>query len=59
MVVASQILDERIKTSRDLVEDIKIYTNREKVDNRLKLIVEVQQGIIEQLNERIKQLENK
>lgn len=59
MVIASQFLDEHIKISRDLVENIKIYTNREKVDNRLKLIVEVQQGIIEQLNERIKQLENK
>ena len=59
MVIASQFLDEHIKISRDLVENIKNYTNREKVDNRLKLIVEVQQGIIEQLNERIKQLENK
>lgn len=42
MVIASQFLDEHIKTSRDLVEGIKIYTSKEKVDNRLKLIVEVQ-----------------
>lgn len=59
MVIASQILDEHIKTSRGLVGNVKIYTNTEKVSKRLKLIVEVQQGIIEQLNERIKQLENK
>ena len=57
MVIASQFLDEHIKISRGLVQNVKNYTNKEKVDNRLKLIVEMQQGIIEQLNERIKKLE--
>ena len=57
MVITSQFLDEHIKISRGLVQNVKNYTNKEKVDNRLKLIVEMQQGIIEQLNERIKKLE--
>ena len=57
MVIASQFLDEHIKISRDLVQNVKNYTNTEKVNKRLKLIVEMQQGIIEQLNERIKKLE--
>lgn len=57
MVIASQFLDEHVKVSRELVENVKNYTNTEKVNKRLKLIVEMQQGIIEQLNERIKKLE--
>ena len=57
MVIASQFLDEHIKISRGLVQNVKNYTNTEKVNKRLKLIVEMQQGIIEQLNERIKKLE--
>ena len=57
MVIATQFLDEHVKVSRELVESVKNYTNTEKVNKRLKLIVEMQQGIIEQLNERIKKLE--
>lgn len=57
MIIASQFLDEHVKVSRELVENVKNYTNTEKVNKRLKLIVEMQQGIIEQLNERIKKLE--
>lgn len=57
MVIASQFLDEHVKVSRELVENVKNYTNTEKVNKRLKLIVEMQQSIIEQLNERIKKLE--
>ena len=57
MVIASQFLDEHIKISRGLVQNVKNYTNTEKVNKRLKLIVEMQQGIMEQLNERIKKLE--
>lgn len=57
MVIAAQFLDEHVKVSRELVENVKNYTNTEKVNKRLKLIVEMQQGIIEQLNERIKKLE--
>lgn len=57
MVIAAQFLDEHVKVSRELVENVKNYTNTQKVNKRLKLIVEMQQGIIEQLNERIKKLE--
>ena len=47
MIIASQFLDEHVKVSRELVENVKNYTNTEKVNKRLKLIVEMQQGIIE------------
>lgn len=57
MVIAAQFLDEHVKVCRELLENVKNYTNTEKVNKRLKLIVEMQQGIIEQLNERIKKLE--
>ena len=38
MVIAAQFLDEHVKVSRELVENVKNYTNTEKVNKRLKLI---------------------
>ena len=48
-----EVIKEQIKVSRDLVSQLRGFSNQEKVNDWLKMICDYQQWIIEQLYEKI------